>query len=73
MIALWPGRFSTITCWPSPFDSSSATARATMSWLPPGTSGTMIRIGFAGYVCAKADVAQKTAANSIQRIKHLLR
>src|SRR6266850_5856092 len=54
MIALWPGRFSTTTCWPRPLDSSSAKARATMSWLPPGTSGTMRWIGLAGYDCAAA-------------------
>ena len=48
MIALWPGRFSTMTCWPRLFDSSSATARATMSWFPPGTSGTIMRIGLLG-------------------------
>src|SRR6267143_4948134 len=39
MIALCPGRFSTTICWPRPFDTSSATARAMMSWFPPGTSG----------------------------------
>src|SRR5512145_1190346 len=60
MIALCPGRFSTMTCWPRPFAISSATARATMSWLPPGTSGTMRRRGFAGNACANAFPARKT-------------
>src|SRR5262245_16733621 len=59
MIALCPGRFSTITCWPRPFAISSATARATMSWLPPGTSGTIRRTGLAGKVCATAADAAK--------------
>src|SRR5688572_16048988 len=41
-----------MTCWPSPSLSRCATARATMSRLPPGTSGTMMRTGLAGYAWA---------------------
>jgi hypothetical protein len=41
-------RFSTTTCWPSDALSLSATARAMMSLLPPGGSGTMSVIGRLG-------------------------
>ena len=41
------------------FAISSATARATMSWLPPGTSGTTRRRGLAGNGCAKALPSEK--------------
>jgi hypothetical protein len=50
-----PGRFSTITVWPSAFDSGSLIARAMMSDEPPGVYGTMILIGLAGIQpCANA-------------------
>src|SRR4051812_28711785 len=48
MLPLAPGRFSTITCWPSRRPSGSATTRALLSATPPGAKGTMMRIGFAG-------------------------
>src|SRR5262245_56963556 len=64
-MAATPGRFSTITCWPSAFESSSATARATMSWFPPGTSGTTIRTGLTGYVCACASVQHSSRTSNL--------
>src|SRR3954468_6729013 len=71
MIALCPGRFSTTTCWPRPLDISSATARATMSWLPPGTSGTMRWIGFDGNAWASAWALNSTARKSRSRTQRL--
>src|SRR4029079_3633617 len=47
-----PGRFSTKTLTPSCSASRGATRRPTMSVPPPDAIGTMIRIGFDGYVCA---------------------
>jgi len=43
-----PGRFSTTTSWPSASPSAGATVRAVMSTFPPGTNGTMMRIGLLG-------------------------
>src|ERR1035437_3551960 len=46
------------------------TARATTSTAPPAANGTMIRIGFAGYVWASAALGINTALNST--LSHLL-
>src|SRR5689334_6834048 len=71
MMALWPGRFSTTTCWPRPLDISSATARATMARLPPGTSGTTRRTGLLGNVCASAGTLKSRARKSSLRTQDL--
>ncbi len=64
-----PGRFSTITVWPSAFDSGSLIARAMMSDEPPGVYGTMIWIGFDGQagVCAKAPTPAAQRRGAEQR------
>jgi hypothetical protein len=43
-----PPRLSTTTCWPMFSDIFCASARAIVSTLPPGTSGTIMRTGFTG-------------------------
>src|SRR5262245_34594703 len=45
-----PGRFSTSTGWPRPFDMSCARSRPRKSTTPPGGYGTTSLIGRAGYV-----------------------
>jgi hypothetical protein len=45
---LAPGRFSMTICCPMLSDICCPSARATMSTLPPGASGTTRRMGFAG-------------------------
>src|SRR5882724_7496285 len=62
-----PVRFSITIGWPSASPSAGATVRAVMSTLPPGTKGTMRRIGFAGKPCAEA--AQWTNARRASAAK----
>src|SRR5437870_7746727 len=47
-----PGRFSMTIGWPSNFDASGATMRATMSTGPPGAVGRTRRMGLKGKLCA---------------------
>src|SRR6516162_3500847 len=47
-LALAPGRFSMMNCWPSRSDSPCAMRRAIMSVVPPAEKPTMIRTGRAG-------------------------
>src|SRR5258708_7851482 len=56
-----PGRFSITIGWPSASPSAGATVRAVMSTLPPGTKGTISRIGLLGKPCAPA--AHATSAS----------
>src|SRR5262245_56749910 len=51
-----PGRVSTTTCWPQFSVIFCPMTRARMSVEPPGANGTMILIGFSGYLSA-ADCA----------------
>ncbi len=43
IVALPPGRFSTMTAWPSSMESFSASRRPSTSPPPPGAKGTTIR------------------------------
>src|SRR6266581_4370614 len=52
-----PGRFSITIGWPSNFDASGATMRATMSTGPPGAVGRTRRMGLAGKLCAWPAIA----------------
>jgi hypothetical protein len=45
MVPPAPGRFSTMTGWPSAGESRSPTVRAMMSVALPAVKGTMILIG----------------------------
>src|SRR5262245_50628810 len=54
MLPLAPGRFSTMTCWPSRAASGSAMTRALLSARPPGANGTTMRTGRAGNCCPAA-------------------
>src|SRR5438445_6557093 len=52
-----PGRFSITIGWPSNFDASGATMRATISTGPPGAVGRTRRMGLAGKLCAWLAIA----------------
>src|SRR6266853_523369 len=52
-----PGRFSITIVWPSNFDASGATMRATMSTGPPGAVGRTRRTGLVGKLCAWPAIA----------------
>src|SRR5258708_31153772 len=62
MTLLRPGVRSRMTCWPRPGPSPSATARATMSTVPPGGLGTTILNVLAGNSCAGAALESASAA-----------
>ena len=47
-----PGRVSTMTGWPQFSVNFCPMTRARMSVDPPGANGTMILIGFSGYLSA---------------------
>src|SRR5689334_15849715 len=49
-----PPRLSMAICWPRFLLMSGDTMRAMMSVLPLAANGTIMRIGFAGYVCEDA-------------------
>src|SRR5207237_5165799 len=58
-----PGRFSTMTCEPTPSRSLCAEKREMESEPPPGANGTMMCTGFAGYFgCARAGAAATAAS-----------
>jgi len=61
-----PGRFSTVTGWPSASCTLRAVSRAVMSMAPPGGAGTMMRMGLAGKAWAPARPAHsaRTKMNS---------
>src|SRR5579864_455496 len=54
MVPPAPGRFSTITGWPSAGESLSLMVRAMMSVALPGVKGTMTLTVPEGYPCARA-------------------
>src|SRR5688572_447850 len=62
-----PGRFSTVTGWPSCFDSSLAMARAVMSTPPPGGNGQTMRIGLEGNWACAANESTSSAVNTKKR------
>src|SRR5689334_11807944 len=61
MLPAAPGRFSTITCWPSALPSCSAVTRARMSVDCPAGKGTMMRSGLVGHAWARAGKANRAA------------
>src|SRR6185436_12748515 len=69
-----PGRLSTTICWPRRSASGPATMRPSVSFVPPGASGTTSRIGRPGWFCAAAvkDSAASAAASNAgsNRIVH---
>src|SRR5260221_3597316 len=60
-----PPLFSTMNCWPSCSESSSASARAAMSVSAPGANGTTMRTVLVGQACAHAIWAVKAARRKI--------
>src|SRR6266852_456638 len=52
-----PGRFSITIGWPSNFDASGATMRATISTGPPGAVGRIRKTGLTGKLCAWLAIA----------------
>ena len=52
-------------CRPNCSLSCVAISRPTMSLLPPGGNGMIIRIGLVGYCCAAADVADATSIAAV--------
>ncbi len=64
-----PGLFSTNTCSPMAVDSRAARIRAGTSANPPGDSGTTMRTGRFGQVCADAAeaAASSAAASALKR------
>src|SRR6185503_3731827 len=62
MVSAPPGRLSTITGWPSSFDSAGPTRRAMLSVALPAACGTTRRIGRSGNSAA-ALVAARLSRN----------
>ena len=60
-----PGRVSTMTGWPQFSVIFCPITRARMSVDPPGANGTMILIGFSGYLSA-ADCARPAGRGECQ-------
>src|ERR1700761_9404941 len=67
MLPAAPGRFSTITCWPSALPSCSAVTRARMSTDCPAGKGTTMRNGLAGHCWAAAGRASSAGAATTKR------
>src|SRR5689334_17261859 len=61
---LAPGRLSMITLCPSALPSDGATARPTVSVVPPGGNGTTMRTAFEGNSCAPAAPAASNRASA---------
>src|SRR6187402_3222388 len=62
-----PGRFSMTTGCPHIFCNSTPSERATMSVVPPGGNGTIMRTGFDGQLCACAvseEITNAVATNN---------
>src|SRR5262249_55806835 len=74
MLPAPPGRFSTTNCWPRCSDSHCPINRATMSVVPAGPNGTIMRTGRLGYACALAarDTTGSAAPPAV-RCKNCLR
>ncbi len=64
MIAFAPGRFSTITGWPSATLMSCAMTRAMTSVGPPAANPTRTFTGLDGYACARTCVAKSRLASA---------
>src|SRR6185503_18476088 len=60
MMPLAPGRESTTTCWPQDSVSFCPRMRASVSEVPPGENGMIMRIGLAGYGSAAGTGAPRT-------------
>src|SRR5260221_2146415 len=68
-----PGRFSITIGWPSNFDASGATMRATMSTGPPGAVGRTRRTGLVGKLCAWTAIAYAGPQTSAARARRTAR
>src|SRR5712691_616742 len=72
-----PGRVSMMTGWPQLSVIFCPSTRARISVDPPGANGTMILIGFSGYLSAgdwaEAPAAAKTAAAAPSAIAQIVR
>jgi hypothetical protein len=68
MVVPAPGRLSITMLCPRRADTCWVTTRASTSTGEPGVYGTITLIGFDGYVCALAIVAQHTIA-SIAKVR----
>src|SRR5688572_13301522 len=64
MVPFAPGRLSRTTCWPTRAPSRSDIARVALSTMPPGGTGTMMRITLDGYSWADAAGAASMGANA---------
>ncbi|MNX67767.1 hypothetical protein D3C86_989130 [compost metagenome] len=73
MLPAAPGLFSTITGWPKVSDIFWPRILASTSLDPPGGSGTMIRIGLFGNVCARASWGNAAAAAVAQIAANMVR
>src|SRR5690349_16500792 len=67
MMELAPGRFSTITGWPTFCESFEATRRVTPSAPPPGGNPTTQLIGFDGYAACERTPSGAMAAAAASR------
>src|SRR5690349_18164387 len=63
MIVLAPGRFSTMTRWPSCSPSLSPMMRESVSLPPPAAYGDTMRMGRVGYCWAKSEPAKNVVTN----------
>src|SRR5687768_5521277 len=64
MVPPAPGRFSTMTDWPSASARRCAYMRVAMSMPPPAAKPTMMRMGLVGYDGAEDVCASATPANN---------
>src|SRR5438094_10562717 len=69
MLPAAPPRFSTSTGWPHFSLIFWAITRPRMSVVPPGAQGTIMRTGFAGYVCALT--LEKTRTTAMSKSKRI--
>ena len=67
MVPLAPATFSTTTDWPHSAASLSASVRVSLSALPPGATGTMMRTGLFGKLSAEARAAGACRARAESR------
>ncbi|MNC87646.1 hypothetical protein D3C83_33830 [compost metagenome] len=64
MVPEWPGRLSTITCWPKAGVSLLLRARAVTSVPPPGANPMTSRTGLVGKSAAPAMAAAASVAQA---------
>src|SRR3954469_223850 len=71
-MVLAPGRFSTITGWPSAGARRSASVRPTMSTALPGARVAMMRTVFVGHCCAEAMAEKNKSSAATSLVTRLL-